>query len=207
MKEVSFKEGYIVSYTESFSNHGDNPMSEHFVISAKRAQKWVMQNTKRMAGLIFIANISGSVLWTLPVLLFTLSKFFLMAAQDNIAYFVSVLRTNEFEGFRSELYIPVGCFYQQRKSTCRCWSTQKWIHSRILKPASRTKGEIPDWKHCAKQILTRSWKPIGKSGFTIAAGFDVSKHGINDLKNSNSAEIWKINFSLYCWLFRTCSWI
>jgi hypothetical protein len=35
MKEVSFKEGYIVSFTETFTNMGDNPMSEHFVISAK----------------------------------------------------------------------------------------------------------------------------------------------------------------------------
>jgi hypothetical protein len=34
MKEISFKEGYIISYSESFTNHGDNPMSEHFVISA-----------------------------------------------------------------------------------------------------------------------------------------------------------------------------
>ena len=35
MKEVSFTDGYIVSYTETFTNMGDNPMSEHFVISAK----------------------------------------------------------------------------------------------------------------------------------------------------------------------------
>ena len=35
MKEVSFKEGYIVSYSETFSNMGDNPMSESFVISSK----------------------------------------------------------------------------------------------------------------------------------------------------------------------------
>jgi len=35
MKEVSFKEGYIVSYSESFTNMGDNPMSQNFVISAK----------------------------------------------------------------------------------------------------------------------------------------------------------------------------
>jgi hypothetical protein len=35
MKEVSFKEGYIISYTETFTNMGENPMSEHFVISSK----------------------------------------------------------------------------------------------------------------------------------------------------------------------------
>ncbi|HYV92788.1 MAG TPA: type VI secretion system tube protein TssD [Chitinophagales bacterium] len=35
MKEINFKEGYVVSYTESFTNIGDNPMTEHFVISAK----------------------------------------------------------------------------------------------------------------------------------------------------------------------------
>ena len=35
MKEVSFKDGYLISYTETFTNMGDNPMSEHFVISAK----------------------------------------------------------------------------------------------------------------------------------------------------------------------------
>ena len=35
MKEVSFKDGYVISYTETFTNMGENPMSEHFVISAK----------------------------------------------------------------------------------------------------------------------------------------------------------------------------
>lgn len=35
MKEISFKNGYLVSYTEAFTNHGENPMSEHLVISAK----------------------------------------------------------------------------------------------------------------------------------------------------------------------------
>ena len=35
MKEVSFKNGYIVNYSETFTNMGDNPMSQHFVISAK----------------------------------------------------------------------------------------------------------------------------------------------------------------------------
>lgn len=35
LKEISFKNGYLVSYSESFTNMGDNPMSEHFVISSK----------------------------------------------------------------------------------------------------------------------------------------------------------------------------
>jgi hypothetical protein len=35
MKEVTFKEGYVVSYSEAFTNLGDNPMTEHFVISSK----------------------------------------------------------------------------------------------------------------------------------------------------------------------------
>lgn len=35
MKEVSFKNGYIVNYSETFTNMGENPMSQHFVISAK----------------------------------------------------------------------------------------------------------------------------------------------------------------------------
>src|SRR5436190_12073836 len=35
MKELSFKEGYVVSQGETFTNIGDNPMSERFVISAK----------------------------------------------------------------------------------------------------------------------------------------------------------------------------
>ncbi len=34
-KELSFKEGYLVSYSETFTNVGDNPMTEHFVISSK----------------------------------------------------------------------------------------------------------------------------------------------------------------------------
>jgi hypothetical protein len=34
-KELTFKEGYLVSYSETFTNVGDNPMTEHFVISAK----------------------------------------------------------------------------------------------------------------------------------------------------------------------------
>lgn len=37
-KELSFKEGYLVSYTETFTNLGDNPMTEHFVISAKEVK-------------------------------------------------------------------------------------------------------------------------------------------------------------------------
>jgi hypothetical protein len=35
MKELSFKNGYLTSYTESFTNMGENPMTENFVISAK----------------------------------------------------------------------------------------------------------------------------------------------------------------------------
>lgn len=35
MKEISFKNGYIVNYSEAFTNQGDNPMSEHFVITSK----------------------------------------------------------------------------------------------------------------------------------------------------------------------------
>ena len=34
MKEVSFKEGYIVSYTKNLTNPSDNPMRDPFVISA-----------------------------------------------------------------------------------------------------------------------------------------------------------------------------
>jgi len=35
MKELSFKNGYIVNYSEAFSNQGDNPMTEHLVITSK----------------------------------------------------------------------------------------------------------------------------------------------------------------------------
>ena len=35
MKELSWKEGYVVNYSESFTNVGDNPMTEHFTVSAK----------------------------------------------------------------------------------------------------------------------------------------------------------------------------
>jgi len=35
MKEISFKNGYIVNYSEAFTNQGENPMSEHFVITSK----------------------------------------------------------------------------------------------------------------------------------------------------------------------------
>lgn len=35
MKEITFKEGYCVAYTETFANMGENPMSENIVISAK----------------------------------------------------------------------------------------------------------------------------------------------------------------------------
>lgn len=35
MKELKFKNGYVVNYSESFTNQGDNPMSEHFVITSK----------------------------------------------------------------------------------------------------------------------------------------------------------------------------
>jgi hypothetical protein len=37
-KELTFKEGYLVSYTENFTNTGENPMTEHFVISAKEVK-------------------------------------------------------------------------------------------------------------------------------------------------------------------------
>ncbi len=36
MKELSFKNGYIVNYSEAFTNQGENPMNEHFVITSKR---------------------------------------------------------------------------------------------------------------------------------------------------------------------------
>ncbi len=35
MKELTFKNGYIVNYSEAFTNQGENPMTEHFVITAK----------------------------------------------------------------------------------------------------------------------------------------------------------------------------
>jgi hypothetical protein len=36
LKELKFNEAYMVSYTESFSTFGDNPMSEQFTLSAKK---------------------------------------------------------------------------------------------------------------------------------------------------------------------------
>ncbi|HMR85485.1 MAG TPA: type VI secretion system tube protein TssD [Niabella sp.] len=35
MKELSFKEGYLVSYKENFNAAGENPITETFTISAK----------------------------------------------------------------------------------------------------------------------------------------------------------------------------
>ncbi len=35
MKELTFKNGYIVNYSEAFTNQGENPMSEHFTITSK----------------------------------------------------------------------------------------------------------------------------------------------------------------------------
>lgn len=35
MKELSFKNGYIVNYSEAFTNQGENPLTEHFTISSK----------------------------------------------------------------------------------------------------------------------------------------------------------------------------
>ena len=35
MKDLSFKNGYIVNYSEAFTNQGENPMNEHFVITSK----------------------------------------------------------------------------------------------------------------------------------------------------------------------------
>jgi len=35
MKELKFKEGYLVDYSENFENTGDNPITETFTISAK----------------------------------------------------------------------------------------------------------------------------------------------------------------------------
>ena len=35
MKELKFKEAYLVDYTENFDSTGDNPISETFTISAK----------------------------------------------------------------------------------------------------------------------------------------------------------------------------
>ncbi len=35
MKELSFKNGYVVNYSEAFTNQGETPMTEHFVITSK----------------------------------------------------------------------------------------------------------------------------------------------------------------------------
>lgn len=35
MKELNFKEGYLVDYRENFNSQGDNPITETFTISAK----------------------------------------------------------------------------------------------------------------------------------------------------------------------------
>jgi Hemolysin coregulated protein Hcp (TssD) len=35
LKELKFKEAYLVDYTENFDNTGDNPITETFTISAK----------------------------------------------------------------------------------------------------------------------------------------------------------------------------
>ena len=36
LKELKFEDAYIISYAENFDSLGDNPMSESFVISAKK---------------------------------------------------------------------------------------------------------------------------------------------------------------------------
>ena len=35
MKELNFKEGYLVQYRENFNSTSDNPITETFTISAK----------------------------------------------------------------------------------------------------------------------------------------------------------------------------
>ncbi|MBK9540990.1 MAG: hypothetical protein IPO49_01605 [Bacteroidetes bacterium] len=104
-----------------------------------------------------------------------------MAALDNISYFVATLRSNEFEGFRSEIYIPSGCFIDKGNQRVSADQLKSEYYDK-LKPQSSAKGEIPGLEKICKTNPTRTWKPIGKSGFTIAAGFDVSRHGINDLR-------------------------
>lgn len=104
-----------------------------------------------------------------------------MAAQDNISYFIATLRSNEFEGFRSELYIPAGCFIEKGNERISVQQLKSEYTDKLKTPGN-SKGEIPGLEALCKTNPTRSWKPIGKSGFTVAAGFDVSQHGINDLK-------------------------
>jgi hypothetical protein len=36
LKELKFEDAYIISYSENFDSTGDNPMTESFVISAKK---------------------------------------------------------------------------------------------------------------------------------------------------------------------------
>ena len=38
MKELKFKEAYIVKYTENFDSTGENPLTESFVLSAKEIE-------------------------------------------------------------------------------------------------------------------------------------------------------------------------
>jgi len=38
MKEMTWKEGYLVNYTEAFTNLGESPMTEHFTFSAKEVK-------------------------------------------------------------------------------------------------------------------------------------------------------------------------
>ena len=104
-----------------------------------------------------------------------------MAATDNIDFIIGTLRSAEFEGFRSELYIPMGCFIA-KGSTQVPAQELKSEYNQSLKPGKGRNGEIPGLETLCKTSQARTWKPVGNSGFTIAAGFDISKHNINDLR-------------------------
>ena len=45
MKELKFKEAYIVKYKEDFDAAGDNPLTETFTLSAKEIEMGTAKHT------------------------------------------------------------------------------------------------------------------------------------------------------------------
>jgi len=109
-----------------------------------------------------------------------------MAATDNIDTIITTLRLPEFEGFREKVYIPMGCYITEGSKRVTIGSLKEEFEKSNKEKkddkGNPVKAKWPGMEAACTTDPLRTWKPIGKSGFTVGAGFDIAQHNTFDLK-------------------------
>ena len=105
-----------------------------------------------------------------------------MAATDNIDKIIATLRQPGFEGFKEKVYIPMGWYVTEGNKRVVLGELEKeFAAANKTEKPKPAKVKWPGMEAACTMDPLRAWKPIGKSGFTVGAGFDIAQHNAFDL--------------------------